>query len=33
MNGYKVLAEGQRVTFDVGQGPKGVQAESVKVVA
>ncbi len=33
MNGYKVLEEGQRVSFDVGQGPKGAQAESVKVIA
>lgn len=33
MSGYKVLEEGQRVTFDVGQGPKGAQAEKVKVIA
>jgi len=33
MAGYKVLEEGQRVAFEVGRGPKGVQAESVKVIA
>ncbi len=32
MTGYKVLEEGQRVSFEVGNGPKGAQAESVKVV-
>ncbi|HEU0256297.1 MAG TPA: cold-shock protein [Microbacteriaceae bacterium] len=31
MNGYKVLEEGQRVTFDVGAGAKGPQAESVRL--
>jgi CspA family cold shock protein len=30
MDGYKVLEEGQRVEFDVTQGAKGPQAESVK---
>jgi cold shock protein len=30
MNGYRSLAEGQRVEFQVGAGPKGPQAESVK---
>ena len=30
MDGYKVLEDGQRVTFDVGQGTKGPQAEGVK---
>lgn len=33
MTGYKVLEEGQKVSFEVGQGPKGAQAESVKVIA
>jgi CspA family cold shock protein len=30
MTGYKVLEEGQAVTFEVGSGPKGPQAESVR---
>jgi cold shock protein len=30
MTGYKVLEEGQAVTFEVGAGPKGPQAESVR---
>jgi CspA family cold shock protein len=28
-SGYRELAEGQKVTFDVTQGPKGPQAENV----
>lgn len=32
MPGYKVLEEGQAVTFDLGTGPKGPQAESVRPV-
>jgi CspA family cold shock protein len=28
-NGYKTLKEGQRVEFEVGQGPKGPQALNV----
>jgi CspA family cold shock protein len=32
MTGYKVLEEGQAVTFEVGTGEKGPQAESVKPV-
>ncbi|MEJ2107901.1 MAG: cold-shock protein [Acidiferrobacteraceae bacterium] len=27
--GFKTLAEGQRVTFDVEEGPKGLQAANV----
>jgi CspA family cold shock protein len=27
--GYKTLAEGQAVTFDIEQGPKGLQAANV----
>ncbi|WP_395640171.1 cold-shock protein [Pseudolysinimonas sp.] len=30
MTGYKVLEEGQAVVFEVGTGPKGPQAESVR---
>ncbi len=33
MTGYKVLEEGQKVTFEVGQGAKGPQAESVKLAS
>lgn len=31
-NGFKTLAEGQRVEFDVEQGQKGPQAVNVNVV-
>ena len=31
MGGYKVLEEGQLVTFEVGTGSKGPQAESVRL--
>ena len=30
--GYRTLEEGQRVEFDVTQGPKGPQAEHVRAV-
>jgi len=30
MEGYKSLEEGQKVTFDVTQGPKGLQASNVR---
>jgi CspA family cold shock protein len=29
-NGYRSLEEGQRVEFDVAQGPKGLQAENIR---
>ena len=29
-DGFKTLAEGQTVNFDVEQGPKGLQATNVK---
>ena len=29
-NGFKSLAEGQKVTFDVEQGPKGQSAAAVQ---
>lgn len=31
MGGYKVLEEGQLVSFELGTGTKGPQAESVRV--
>lgn len=30
--GYRSLSEGDSVTFDVAQGPKGPQATNVKIV-
>ncbi len=32
MEGYKSLREGQRVEFEVRDGPKGLQAENVQAV-
>lgn len=32
VSGYKTLEEGQRVEFEITQGPKGPQAESVRPV-
>lgn len=32
MNGFKTLTEGQRVSFDVVQGPKGKQASNIQAV-
>jgi cold shock protein len=32
MEGFKTLDEGQRVTFNVGQGQKGPQATDVRTV-
>ena len=29
-DGFKTLAEGQRVTFDISQGAKGLQAENIR---
>jgi cold shock protein len=31
-DGFKSLAEGDKVTFDVVKGPKGLQAENVRKV-
>jgi CspA family cold shock protein len=33
MDGYKSLTEGQKVAFEVVQGPKGAQAANVSAVA
>ena len=33
MDGYKSLTEGQRVEFEVVQGPKGAQAANVQAAA
>jgi cold shock protein len=30
MNGFKTLKEGQKVQFDVTQGPKGKQASNIR---
>lgn len=32
IDGYKTLEEGQEVTFDVVEGPRGEQAANVRVV-
>ena len=31
-SGYKTLEEGQEVTFEITQGPKGPQAENIQVI-
>ena len=31
-SGFKTLAEGDRVTFDIEQGPKGPSAKNVQVI-
>ncbi|WP_373044760.1 cold-shock protein [Vulgatibacter sp.] len=31
-DGFRSLAEGQRVEFDVQQGPKGLQASNVRAI-
>ena len=32
VDGYKSLEEGQEVTFEVAQGPKGPQAEQIRIL-
>jgi cold shock protein len=31
-NGFKSLEEGQKVSYDVVKGPKGLQAENINVI-
>ncbi|MEV1131773.1 cold-shock protein [Agromyces sp. NPDC049794] len=31
-NGYRSLDEGQKVEFEVAQGPKGLQAENIRAL-
>jgi CspA family cold shock protein len=31
-NGFRTLTEGQRVSFDVTNGPKGLQASNIQIV-
>ncbi len=30
-NGFKTLKEGQRVSFEVARGPKGMQASNIRI--
>ena len=32
-SGYRSLEEGQKVEFEVAQGPKGLQAENITVIS
>ncbi len=32
MDGFRTLAEGQRVQFEVGRGPKGLKADNVSLL-
>ncbi len=33
MDGFRTLQEGQEVEYEMGQGPKGLQAKSVKAAS
>ncbi|MDE2089469.1 MAG: cold-shock protein [Gammaproteobacteria bacterium] len=33
MDGYKTLKEGQKVEFEITQGPKGLQASNIRLAA
>lgn len=33
MDGYKTLKQGQKVQFEVNQGPKGLQASNIRAVS
>jgi CspA family cold shock protein len=33
MDGFRTLAEGQKVEFDVAKGPKGLQASNVRAAS
>ncbi|NIR32471.1 MAG: cold shock domain-containing protein CspD [Gammaproteobacteria bacterium] len=33
MDGYKTLKQGQKVEFEVNQGPKGLQASSIRALS
>lgn len=33
MNGFKTLKEGQRITYEITQGPKGNQAANIQEVS
>lgn len=32
VDGFKTLEEGQKVSFEIAQGPKGPQAENIQVI-
>ncbi|NLM34941.1 MAG: cold-shock protein [Clostridiales bacterium] len=32
LDGYKTLEEGQKVSFDIAEGPKGPQAENITIL-
>ncbi len=32
MDGYKKLTSGQKIEFDIGEGPKGLQAQNIRSI-